>query len=152
LTAEEAIAAYGEMLWEQIREVGYPQPCPRDVDAHLNYDREDLRRMTTDELGEVAYELNVAAFAVQDEFNRQKSVAARCQAALAHLVGRSLSSEVYNREDKWMKAARDSPNKKAWDYWQAMQNANTAAARLESQSFRLAEIAKSINNLIFSRR
>ena len=116
LTVEECIAAYTEMLRLHVREAGYPEPAPRDVDRLLNLDR------------------------------------ARCHTVLARAVGGRLPNDVYNREDKWMKAARDHPDPRSWEYWLVMQNARTACLRLESQSFRLGEIARSINNLIQSRR
>lgn len=150
-TAEDAIVAYEDMLNRYIAEHGYPIPPANmtSVDRYMAMSGAELRRLTSLELDEVALDVNAAAFAVADAYNRQQAVKERCRAVLARLVGHVLDNRIFSREDKWMAAART--NDEAWAYWQKMQNCDIVCLRLQGQSMRLAEMVKILSGIKYNK-
>lgn len=149
MTPSEAIDGYLQMLQKHLDGVEYPRVLS-DPDLTLDLTSEALRALDLVELSELSVEISGIAFAVGDEYNRQKAKAERSRAELVRLVGRNLDHTIYGSDDKWMTAAFKVPE--ARQYWEIRQNALTVCLRLEGQAARLSEISKAITHLIFARK
>lgn len=149
LSPSEAVDGYLQMLQRHLDGVEYPKVIT-NPEVNLDLTREALKNLDLVELSELSVEISGMAFAVGDEYNRQKTKAERSRGELVRLVGRNLDHTIYGSEDKWMTAAFKNPE--ARQYWEIRQNALTVCLRLEGQAARLSEISKAITHLIFARR
>lgn len=149
-TPDECVDAYMELQGLHLDSIGYPRPVRPFEPRLIDTSPETVRGLDIEELSDLALELANAAYAVGDEYNRQKSKIEHCQRRIAALTGNRLDHSIYASADKWMKAAYSNPE--AYRLWHIKQNAVATAARLEGQAARLSELTKVINNIIFSRR
>lgn len=151
----DSITSKLDKLLQQYEEgIGLPLAPENDEAARLlSLKGEDLRRMNSEECGEGAFLLRQRAYHVQREHNKEVGHANWCKDRIRELVADKVGSiKGFSYEERRAVACLPANNVAGWKMERLRIAAQLRADRLNFLATRISEMAKSLEDLSYSKR